>query len=92
MGRILGPTEHDILATLREVVHDLEWAGAVPAANRLRVGAVNVTLVDPRVDHRRPAAVHRQPALAVQLRVSVNIDAVKDDLRRHVAQFAAVVG
>ncbi|OLC80131.1 MAG: hypothetical protein AUH72_12660 [Acidobacteria bacterium 13_1_40CM_4_65_8] len=79
----IGAAEHDVLAGSFEVaVGDLERAVAVPAGDRLRVGAAFLEVRQVRVDDSRLPRVHRDAPTAAARRVPVQVAAVEDEMVR----------
>ena len=72
------------------VVGDLERTGAIPAGDRLRVGARFLEVGEIRVDDGGLARVHRDAASRASYRISVQIAAIEDDVVRQRARLGLV--
>src|SRR5205085_870361 len=68
------------------IVSDLEWAGSIPAADRLAVESLCVTLRQVGIDHRCPRAVERDATAHVEAGMSMHIHAVEDEIVRYLRQ------
>src|SRR5438034_2389331 len=89
--RRVGAAEHDVFAGgLEVVVHDLEWAGAVPAHDGLGVEVLILEVGEGGIDDGEGFAVERYPSAAGLTGVAVDVAAVDDDVVREqsLARFA----
>src|SRR5438034_1227295 len=68
------------------VVGDLEGAGPVLRADRLRVGPGFLKIEEPGIDHRRILGVEGDPPPGPLARVAVQIAAVDDEMVRQTAR------
>src|SRR5262245_55935671 len=85
--RRISAAEHEILPCAFEiVVYDLEWAGAIPAADGLGIGALLVAVGDVRVNDRGRGAVERYAAPKGGRRAAMDIDPVKYQVVRQLGQ------
>src|SRR5205085_9471490 len=76
--------EHHVLArAFQEVVDDVEGAGAVPAADGLRVLPYVFEVGDVGVDDRGLAAVQSDAALEWRAWLAVHVAAIKGEMVRH---------
>ncbi len=85
--RRIGAAEQEVLGrALEVVVLDQIRAGAVVAADRLRVLADGLALGDVGVDDRRVAAVQRDAPLLAERRITVDVHAIDDEGIRHLRE------
>src|SRR5207237_9986642 len=83
----IGSAKHDDLAgALQIIVSDLEWARSIPAADRLAVESLCVTLRQVGIDHRCPRAVERDATAHVEGGMSMHIHADEDEIVRYLLQ------
>ena len=91
---IAAPEHHVLTRAFQVIIDELEGTGTIPAADRLRVLALGVTLAQVGVDHGAGGAVERYATLHTARRVAVNVAAVENevvgDLRERVLEARAV--